>query len=81
MIETITELIVPQIIEEWIALLLIVIIWLYHFTFKIDDYDFNTSIKISTSERVLFVLVLTIILSIISYLSLKIIFLIGGIFF
>jgi len=79
MIETITTFIIPQIIEEWIAVLLFTIIYFYYFAFYYD-YDFATPIGISMKERALFVLILTFVITMISYLSLKIIFFIGGIF-
>lgn len=80
MIETITTFIIPQIIEEWIAFILIMVIWLCYFVFE-HDRCVATHIKISICERVLFVLILTFIMSVISYLSLKIILSIGGMFF
>ncbi|MCK4665582.1 hypothetical protein KAU33_02465 [Candidatus Dependentiae bacterium] len=73
MIERITELIIPQIIEEWIAALLLMAIWTYEFGFKVK-YKEDTVTDISISDRVISVLLAAFCMTILSFSILKLIF-------
>ena len=80
MMEMITGIVIPQRIEEWIAILFLLALWIYHFGLREETkikIDYNKSI----SETVSMIIIWSLIMTAITFFSLKVIFrLAGGIF-
>jgi len=80
MMETITTIVIPQKIEEWIAILLLLALWIYYFGLR-DESKITVNYNKSISETVSIIMVLSFVMTAISYLLLKALFwFIGGLF-
>lgn len=80
MIETITTIVIPQRIEELIGILLLLVLWIYHFGLR-EESKIKIDYSKSISETVSIIIILSSVMAVVSYLLLKALFwFIGGIF-
>lgn len=77
MIETITNMAVPQRIEEWIAILLLLALWIYYFGLRKES-----KIKGKYNEPIIstvsIIMIWSLIMTMISFFSLKATFWLAG---
>ena len=77
MIETITDMAVPQIIEEWIAVLLLLALWINHLGLR-EESKIKGKYNEPIISTVSIIMIWSLIMTMISFFSLKVIFWLAG---